>query len=146
MFRGNYPARVDEKGRLKIPADLKRLIDEKYGNQFYITSRDGRVAEVYPLEEWQRVEEKLAKVGSFNEAKKKFLAQTNYWEQVVEIDSQGRVLLPQMLRENADLKSEVAVVGNLLYLEVRNMESYRKQVQESQLTSEDAKVLDELGI
>jgi DNA-binding transcriptional regulator/RsmH inhibitor MraZ len=51
-----------------------------------------------------------------------------------------------MLRENADLKSEVAVVGNLLYLEVRNMESYRKQVQESQLTSEDAKVLDELGI
>jgi len=146
MFRGNYPARVDEKGRLKIPADLKRLVDEKYGNQFYITSRDGRVAEVYPLEEWQRVEEKLAKVGSFNEAKKKFLAQTNYWGQVVEIDSQGRVLLPQMLRENADLKSEVAVVGNLLYLEVRNMESYRKQVQESQLTSEDAKVLDDLGI
>jgi MraZ protein len=146
VFRGNYPARVDEKGRLKIPADLKRLVDEKYGNQFYITSRDGRVAEVYPLEEWQRVEEKLAKVGSFNEAKKKFLSQTNYWGQVVEVDPQGRVLLPQMLRENADLKGEVAVVGNLLYLEIRNMDSYRKQVQESQLTSEDAKVLDDLGI
>ena len=57
MFRGNHPTRVDEKGRLKVPAEFKRLIDEKYGTQFYITSLDGKVAQVYPFEEWQRIEE-----------------------------------------------------------------------------------------
>ena len=64
MFRGNHPTRVDEKGLLKIPAEFKRVIDEKYGAQFYITSLDGRIAQVYPFEEWQRIEEKLARVGA----------------------------------------------------------------------------------
>ena len=62
MFRGNHPTRVDEKGRLKVPAEFKRLIDEKYGNEFYITSLDGKVAQVYPFEEWQRIEAKLARL------------------------------------------------------------------------------------
>ena len=146
MFRGNYPTRVDEKGRLKVPADFKRLVDEKYSTQFYITSRDGKVAEVYPMEEWQRIEEKLAKVSSFNEAKKKFLARTNYYGQVVEMDAQGRLLLPSLLRDQAELKGEVAVVGNLISIEVRNMEAYRKDMQENPFSSEDAKVLDDLGI
>jgi len=146
MFRGNHPTRVDEKGRLKVPADFKRLLDERHSNQFYITSRDGRVAEVYPMDEWQRTEEKLAKVSNFNEAKKKFLARTNYYGQVVEIDAQGRVLLPSLLRESADLKGEVAVLGNLTYLEVRNMEAFRKEMQENPFTADDAKTLDELGI
>ena len=59
MFRGNHPTRVDEKGRLKVPAEFKRVIDEKYGQQFYITSFDGKVAQVYPFEEWERIEQKL---------------------------------------------------------------------------------------
>jgi MraZ protein len=146
MFRGNHPTRVDDKGRLKVPADFKRLVDERYGNQFYITSRDGRVAEVYPMEEWQRIEEKLARASNFNEAKKKFLARTNYYGQVVEIDAQGRLLLPSLLRESAELKGEVAVLGNLTYLEVRNMEAFRKEMQENPFTADDAKTLDELGI
>jgi MraZ protein len=51
MFRGNHPTRVDEKGRLKVPAEFKRVIDEKYAQKFYITSLDGVVAQVYPFEE-----------------------------------------------------------------------------------------------
>ena len=60
MFRGNHPTRVDEKGRLKVPAEFKRVIDEKYGTQFYITSLDGKVAQIYPFEEWEQIEKKLA--------------------------------------------------------------------------------------
>lgn len=145
MFRGNYPTRVDEKGRLKVPADFKRLIDEKYGQQFYITSRDGKVAEIYPFEEWQRIEEKLAKLSNFNPAKKNFLRRTNYYGQVVEMDAQGRLLMPQLLREAAELKGEVAVMGYLNYLEVRNMDAIKAEVQEP-FTAEDEKTLDELGI
>jgi transcriptional regulator MraZ len=146
MFRGNHPTRVDEKGRLKVPAEFKRLIDEKYGAQFYITSLDGKVAQVYPFEEWQRIEEKLAKLSNFNPTKKKFLNRTNYYGQLVEIDGQGRVLIPALLRESAEIKGEVAVVGNLTYLEVQSIEAYKKDIEENPFTSDDEKTLDELGI
>ena len=145
MFRGNHPTRVDEKGRLKVPAEFKRVIDEKYGQQFYITSLDGKVAQVYPFEEWERIEQKLAALSTYNPTKKKFLTRTNYYGQVVEMDGQGRLLVPQILREAAQIRGEVAVLGNLTYLEVRNLEALDKEVKEP-FTDEDTKTLDELGI
>ncbi|MGB7621546.1 MAG: division/cell wall cluster transcriptional repressor MraZ [Terriglobia bacterium] len=146
MFRGNHPTRVDEKGRLKVPAEFKRVIDEKYAQKFYITSLDGIVAQVYPFEEWERIEQKLAALSTFNPTKKKFLNRTNYYGQVVEMDGQGRLLVPQILRESAQIRGEVAVLGNLTYLEVRNLEAFRKEIEEQAFTDEDTKTLDELGI
>ena len=145
MFRGDHPTRVDEKGRLKIPAEFKRVIDEKYGQQFYITSLDGIVAQVYPFEEWERIEQKLAALSTYNPTKKKFLTRTNYYGQVVEMDGQGRLLVPQILREAAQIRGEVAVLCNLTYLEVRNLEALDKEVKEP-FTDDDTKTLDELGI
>ena len=145
MFRGNHPTRVDEKGRLKVPAEFKRVIDEKYAQKFYITSQDGIVAQVYPFEEWERIEQKLAALSTFNPTKKKFLTRTNYYGQVVEMDGQGRLLMPQILREAAQIRGEVAVLGNLTYLEVRNMEALDKEIKEP-FTDEDIKTLDDLGI
>jgi MraZ protein len=146
MFRGNHPARIDEKGRLKIPAEFKRVIDEKYAQKFYITSLDGVVAQVYPFEEWERIEQKLASLSTFNPTKKKFLTRVNYYGQVVEMDGQGRVLVPQILRESGQIRGEVAVLGNLTYLEVRNMEALQKEITEQAFTDDDTKTLDELGI
>src|ERR1700679_547044 len=138
MFRGNHPARVDEKGRLKVPAEFKRVMEEKYAQKFYITSLDGIVAQVYPFEEWERIEQKLAALSTYNPTKKKFLTRTNYYGQVVEMDGQGRLLVPQ-------IRGEVAVLGNLTYLEVRNLEALDKEVKEP-FTDDDTKTLDELGI
>lgn len=146
MFRGNHPTRVDDKGRLKVPAEFKRVIDEKYGAQFYITSLDGKVAQVYPFEEWERIEQKLARLSTFNPTKKKFLDRVNYYGQMVEMDGQGRVLVPQLLRDSAQIKGEVAVLGNLTYLVVRNLEAFRKEIEEQAFTPEDEKTLDDLGI
>jgi MraZ protein len=145
MFRGNHPTRVDEKGRLKVPAEYKRVIDEKYAQRFYITSLDGIAAQIYPFEEWERIEQKLASLSTFNPTKKKFLTRTNYYGQVVEMDGQGRLLVPQILRESAGIRGDVAVLGNLTYLEVRNMEALDKEIQEP-FTDEDIKTLDDLGI
>ena len=146
MFRGNHPTRVDQKGRLKVPAEFKRVIDEKYGQQFYITSLDGDVAQVYPFEEWERIEQKLAGLSTFNPTKKKFLSKVNYWGQVVEMDGQGRLLIPQLLRDSAQIKGEVAVSGYQTYLEVRNMDAYRRKMQDEKFTPDDEKTLDTLGI
>ncbi len=146
MFRGNHPTRVDEKGRLKVPAEFKRVIDEKYAQKFYITSLDGIVAQVYPFEEWERIEQKLAALSTFNPTKKKFLNRTNYYGQVVEMDGQGRLLVPQILRESAQIRGEVAVLGNLTYLEVRNLEALDREIKEQAFSDEDIKTLDDLGI
>ena len=146
MFRGNHPTRVDEKGRLKVPAEFKRVIDEKYAQKFYITSLDGTVAQVYPFEEWERIEQKLAALSTYNPTKKKFLTRVNYYGQVVEMDGQGRLLIPQVLRESAQIRGEVAVLGNLTYLEVRNMEALQKEIDEQAFTDDDTSTLDKLGI
>jgi len=146
MFRGNHPARVDEKGRLKMPADFKRLVDEKYGSQFYITSKDGKRAEIYPLKEWEKIEEKLAQIPSMNPAKKKFLDVTNYYGQVVEMDSQGRLLLPQLLRESAKVTAEVVVFGSQTYLEVVNHDSIKAELEAVPLSEADQMALSEFGL
>jgi MraZ protein len=145
MFRGNHPTRIDEKGRLKVPADFKRVLDEKYGQRFYITSRDGKIAELYPIEEWEQVEKKIASLPSSHAAVKKLLNTTNYWGQEVEIDGQGRLLMPGLLREAAALKGDVAVVGSLNHLEVRVLEDYRKTIEQNPITAEDDQALAELG-
>ena len=146
MFRGNHPTRVDEKGRLKVPSEFKRVLDEKYDAKFYITSLDGKSALIYPFEEWERLEEKLSRLPTFNPTKKKFLNRTNYYGQVVEMDGQGRVLVPQLLRDSAGIRGEVAVLGQLTYLEARNMEQFKREIEEHPFTTEDEKTLDDLGI
>ena len=146
MFLGNHPTRIDEKGRLKVPAEFKRVIDEKYTQKFYITSFHGIVAQVYPFEEWERIEQKFAALSTFNPTKKKFLTRTNYYGQVVEMDGQGRLLIPQILRESAQIRGEVAVLGYQTYLEVKNREALEKEIKEQPFTDEDIKTLDELGI
>src|SRR5580698_8469146 len=111
MFRGNHPAKVDEKGRLKVPSAFKQLVDATSVTQFYITSTDGKSAEIWPLPEWEKREEQLAESSTLDDAVKKYLNLTSYYGQQVDLDSQGRLLLPQILRGTAKLDAEVTVFG-----------------------------------
>lgn len=146
MFRGNHPARVDEKGRLKLPADFKRQIEEQYGTQFVITSPDGKTAQIWPLPEWEKYEAKLAAIPSFNAAKKKLLKWLNYFMQQVEMDGQGRVLLPQVLRERAKLTEDIVVYGSEMHLEASNREDYEREMQEAPMTESDEQALAGFGL
>jgi MraZ protein len=144
-LRGNYPAKVDEKGRLKIPASFLEELQE-YGNQFYITSPTGETARIYPMKVWNEIEDKLAKLPSSNKSKRKFLMRTSYFGQVVDLDGQGRVLMPSVLREKAQTKGDVAVLGALDYLEVINNARALEQMDKDPYTDEDDKALGDLGI
>jgi MraZ protein len=147
MLRGNHPARIDEKGRLKIPAPFKELLDEKYGSdEFYITSLDGRFARVYPMDEWLAIEEKLGQGGSFNSTLGKFLDRMNYYGQVAKCDKQGRILIPALLREKAEIKGDVAVFGKLKFLAVWNQERFQAEIDNNPITPEDERAVDNLGI
>ena len=144
-LRGNYPAKVDEKGRLKIPVVFLEALKE-YGDQFYITSPTGDSARIYPMKVWSEIEDKLAKLPTTNKAKRKFLMRTSYFGQSVELDGQGRVLLPSVLREKAQTKGDVAVLGTLDYLEVISDARAVDEMEKEPFTDEDAKELGDLGI
>jgi transcriptional regulator MraZ len=145
VLRGNYPAKVDDKGRVKIPAAFLEALRE-YGNKFYVTSENGDYVRVYPMKIWNEIEEKLARLSSHNRTKQKFLTRTNYYGQVVELDGQGRILVPSILRESAQMRGDVDVLGNLNYLQIWNHTRFLDNLKASPITDEDEKTLDELGI
>jgi MraZ protein len=128
MFRGNHPAKVDEKGRLKIPSAFKALLDAASVTQFFITSLDGESAQIWPLPEWEQLERRLVKNSAFDPAVEEYLNVVNYYGQQVEMDSQGRVLIPQLLRTNARLDAEVDVMGKLTCIDVHNKEVFAKKL------------------
>lgn len=142
MFRGNHPAKVDEKGRLKIPAAFKQLLEAQNDTQFYITSQDGKSAEIWPLREWEKREAQLADYSTLNDAVRKYLNMTSYFGQQAEIDNQARLLLPQILRGKASLDSEVAVFGRTRYLEVFNLQNFEQSMAENDMNADDRKQLD----
>ncbi len=128
MYRGNHPAKVDEKGRLKIPSAFKALLDAASVTQFFITSLDGESAQIWPLPAWEQVERRLVKTSAFDPSVEEYLNVVNYYGQQVEMDSQGRVLIPQLLRTNARLDAEVEVMGKLTFIDVHNKEIFAKKL------------------
>ena len=113
MFRGNAPARIDEKGRLKVPNAFRTAIETKYGRALFITSLTGEYMRIYPMPVWLEIEEKLGATPSTNPARLRFLDRVNYFGQDAEFDTQGRVLVPFRLRESASMTGDVDVLGQL---------------------------------
>jgi MraZ protein len=141
MFRGNHPAKVDEKGRLKLPSAFKQMTDAANVTQFYITSTDGKSAEIWPLPEWEKREQQLAEFSTLDDAVQKYITLTSYYGQQVELDSQARLLLPQILRTAAKLDAEVAVFGKMTYLEVQNRDVFERSLPANELTAEDRRAM-----
>lgn len=141
MFRGNHPAKVEESGRLKLPSTFKELVDAAGITQFYITSTDGRSAEIWPLSEWEKREALLAEQGDMDESVQKYLNLTSYYGQQVKMDGQGRVVLPQILRGAAKLEGEVGVMGKINYLEVYNLAQFEASLPDNTMTGEDRRAV-----
>ena len=146
MLRGNAPATIDEKGRLKIPSSFRAHIEESWGSDFYVTSLSGESVLIYPLPIWQEIEERLAKLPSLNPTKKKLLDRTNYYGQVTAADKSGRILIPTLLRESAQMSGEVAVLGYLDRLEVWNHQRFVDRMKAEEFSAEDQETLSKLGI
>ncbi len=146
-FRGNHPARVDSKGRLKIPNGFLALLRSQFGAELFVTSVTGEFVRLYPMPVWLEVERRLAAVPSISPAKNRFLDRVNFFGQVVAIDRQGRVLLPQILRETAAVSGDVCVLGLHNHLAVWSQARLQERLfKREPFTDEDGKVLAEYGI
>jgi MraZ protein len=146
MLRGNYTARMDDKGRLKVPTTFRRYIEEKYGQEFYVTSLAGECVRLYPLPEWESIEQRLALLPSMDPARRKFLDRTNYYGQQATLDNQGRILIHPLLRRSAGLVGDVAVLGYLTLLEVWELERFERRLLLDPYTEEDEAAIARLGI
>lgn len=146
MLRGNIPARIDDKGRLKIPNTFRALISEAHGREVFVTSLTGESVRVYPMPVWLEIEQKLAQAPSTLPARLKFLDRVNYYGQVVEFDVQGRLLIQPRLRASALMNGDVAVIGQLTYFEVWNDERFQARLRHAPLTDDDMNALAGFGI
>lgn len=146
MLRGNYTARMDSKGRLKIPTAFRRDIEERHGTEVYVTSLTGDCVRIYPLPEWESIEQRLAVLPSMDPARRRFLDRTNYYGQQATMDIQGRVLIHPLLRRSAGVMGDVAVLGYLNYLEVWELEQFQQRLLTDPYTEEDEAQIARLGI
>lgn len=146
MFRGSQTARIDDKGRLKLPAQFKALVEEHHGAALYVTTFEDHSVRIYPLPVWLDVEQRILKMPSTHPLRGKLLNRTSYLGQVTEFDAQGRLSIAPRLRELARLVGDVAVVGKLEYLEVWNDEVISTKVTNEPITDADLAGLSEFGI
>lgn len=146
MLRGNISARIDDKGRLKVPTAFRVLIQEQHGTNLFVTSITGESVRIYPMPVWLEIESRLAKVPSTHPARAKFFDRVNYYGQQAEFDTQGRVLIHPRLRESAGMSGEVDVFGQYNFLEVWNHDRFLAKLQREPYTDDDARALAEFGI
>ncbi len=146
MFRGHEQARIDDKGRLKVPNVFRSFLETKYGRELFLTSLTGEYVRLYPMPVWLELEDKLGQMPSTHPSRLRFLDRTNFYGQVVELDSQGRVLIPARLRETAAIAGDVDVLGQYNYLDAWNHDRLQAKLHSDPYTDADAKALSEFGI
>lgn len=148
-FSGNPKTKLDERGRLKLPAEFKAFVERKYGkgfNAFYITSMDGESAEIYPMPEWLERQKRVFSLPQSNPARKMLLARYNLYGDRADMDPQGRMQIPEELRRKADLTGEVKVSGEGNLMRVTSLKGLRESVEASDLTPEMLDSLSGFGL
>jgi MraZ protein len=146
VLRGNHTAKIDDKGRLKIPNAFRSLIEKEHGAELFVTSLTGDDVRIYPMPVWVALEERLGAMPSTHPARLRFFDRVNYFGQTAEIDTQGRVVLPSRLREAAGMTGEVDVLGQYDHLDVWNHERFVSKLHRDPYTDDDARALSEFGI
>jgi transcriptional regulator MraZ len=146
LLRGNHPTRIDDKGRLKVPNGFRTHIESQYGPELFVTSVSGEYVRVYPMAVWQEIERKLAAMPPSHPARQRFLDRVNTFGQDASMDKQGRVLIPQLLREAAGMAGEVSVLGLQNHLAVWNQKRLLERFKKEPFTDDDGRVLAEHGI
>jgi MraZ protein len=146
VLRGNHTAKIDDKGRLKIPNAFRSLIEREHGAELFVTSLTGDDVRIYPMPVWLTLEEKLGRMPSTHPARLRFFDRVNYFGQTAEIDAQGRVVLPTRLRESAGMDGEVDVLGQYDHLDVWNHERFVAKLHREPYTDDDARALSDFGI
>jgi MraZ protein len=136
LFRGQYTYSVDAKGRVSIPAKLRKHVSAESNDTFVMTQGTAACIDVYPLEQWQIIENKLLSLNSFQPNNAKFIRMFLQYATEDTLDSQARILIPQFLLQYAKIDKEVLILGALKKIELWNPETFAEYIKQSPETYE----------
>jgi len=126
-FRGRSTARLDAKGRLRIPAKFREVLQNHYTDALII-SQYGECLVAYPPEKWDEMEAKTLELSQVRHEHRSFVRLFISGAEICEFDNQGRILIPPLLREDANLEQEVILVGMLENFKIWDKGTYDLQV------------------
>ena len=138
MFLGSYNYTVDAKGRVAIPAKLRKYVTPEANNTFIVTRGAGKYIDVYPMDYWKELtEEKLDALNSFNPKDMLFLRM--FLEHAIEetLDGQSRLLLPKSLIQHAEIDKDVLILGAVKKIEIWNPAVYEAYIENSSTSYEE---------
>jgi MraZ protein len=144
VFRGSFEHSVDAKGRVSVPSRFREIIADRYEGKLVLTMDLDKCVMVYPLEEWERVEEKIKALPQSQKEVKDYTRFIFSNASECELDKQGRILIPPSLRERAGLNKSVMVVGIIDKMEIWDRTAW--DARRSQTGDKIGEVLSALGL
>ncbi len=145
-FRGRSAARLDAKGRLRIPAKFREILQKHYTDVLVVSKQPDYLV-AYPPEKWDEMEGKARNLSQFNPQHRSFVRHFISGAEICEFDTQGRILIPPLLREDAHLEQDVILVGALSSFEIWDKAAYDRQVaQDSENEPNITKIASESGL
>jgi MraZ protein len=115
---------VDNKGRVNIPAKMRRVLTPEAMDTFVLTRGVDKCIAAYPLDEWKKYEERFSKLNQYSERERFFLRSVLQWSEEAEIDGQQRISLPRKLQEFANISTKAVIVGMVDHIEFWNPEDF----------------------
>lgn len=144
MFRGSFEHSVDAKGRVSVPARFREILSERYEGKLVLTMDYDKCVMAFPLEEWERVEEKIKAAPQTQREVRDYMRFVFSNAAECELDRQGRILIPPQLREGARISKSVLVVGMLNKMEIWDKAAW--EARKSQAGDKIGEVLSTLGL
>ena len=136
-FRGHADARIDDKGRLKMPATFKKSLEGHYGGRVFVTAVSNEYLQIYPIPVWEGIEEKINGLGSMNPLRRRFLTRVNRYGAEMEMDGQGRILLKPIQRKLAEIEDHVVLIGCSDHIELWPAAAMAELDDQDAFTNED---------
>jgi len=118
MFRGSFEHTIDSKGRVSVPSKFREIIADRYDGRLVLAMDYDKCLTVYPLEEWEKLEEKIKSLSLMKQEVKDFRRFLLSSATECELDRQGRILIPLAHREHSGIKKNVVLVGIIEKIEI----------------------------
>jgi MraZ protein len=138
MFIGKFKYSIDSKGRISIPAKLRKYVNPEANESFIITRGTEKCIDIYPLDSWKELyEKKLKRLNTFEPNEARFLRMLLQEASEDSFDTQSRISIPKSLIEYAGIKKEVLILGAMEKIEVWDPETYEAYINESPKSYEE---------
>ncbi|MCI0707810.1 MAG: division/cell wall cluster transcriptional repressor MraZ [Ignavibacteriae bacterium] len=135
-FKGRYEYSVDSKGRVALPAKLRKNVSPAANDTFIITRGFEQCLFVYPQDEWNKVEESVRGLSPSNPQHRFFVRTLLQWATDVQLDGQSRLSIPQDLLKFSGIENEVLILGVMERIEIWNPKIYEQYMNNQPATYE----------